>query len=57
MLHWIESEDRHGFGTWLRCVECSHWGLFVTAELPRWIVPRDYERGILQIRPGAFAAC
>jgi len=37
MLHWIESEDELGFPTWLRYVECGHWGLILTAVLPRWI--------------------
>lgn len=50
MLHWIESQDKRGFDTWLRCVECSHWGLFVTNELPRWISIHDYERGVACIR-------
>lgn len=36
MLHWVESEDRRGFATWLRFVECSHWGLILTLETPRW---------------------
>jgi hypothetical protein len=44
MLHWIESEDRIGFPTWLRMVECSQWGLFCTHELPRWINRNDGER-------------
>jgi hypothetical protein len=50
MLHFIESWDRLGLDTWLRCVECSHWGLIVTAELPRWIYVRDYESGMASVR-------
>lgn len=41
MLHWIESTDPRGFDTWLRCIECSHWGLIVTSEHPRWIIPAN----------------
>jgi hypothetical protein len=40
MLHWIEVEDRRGLPTWLRYVGCAHWGLILTAEQPRWYVPR-----------------
>jgi hypothetical protein len=36
MIHWEQSSDKDGFDTWLRYVECSHWGLFFTVELPRW---------------------
>jgi hypothetical protein len=50
MLHWEESQDSRGFDTWLRCVSYSHWGLIVTAELPRWIIPIDYERRIACVR-------
>lgn len=51
MLHWIESEDERGWMTWLRYVECSHWGMFCTHELPRWVNVLLWERGIAQIRP------
>lgn len=37
MLHWEESEDEHGFPVWLRYVECSHWGLFLTDQQLRWL--------------------
>jgi hypothetical protein len=50
MLHWIDSEDRIGLPAWLRYVECSHWGLFCTHELPRWIIPHSWESGIAQVR-------
>jgi hypothetical protein len=39
MIHWIESEDDLGFGTWLRYVEFSHWGLFFTEQQTRWLPP------------------
>lgn len=50
MLQWIEGEDRNGLPTWLRYVDCGHWGLFCTHELPRWIVPSQWEHGIAQVR-------
>jgi hypothetical protein len=40
MIHWEESQDSRGFGTWLRLIDCHHWGLILTAEVPRWIYPR-----------------
>lgn len=39
MIHWEQSEDKFGFATWLRYVECSHWGLIFTGEMPRWYFP------------------
>lgn len=36
MLYWLEDEDDRGLEIYLRCVSCSHWGLFVTAALPRY---------------------
>lgn len=36
MIHWEEGEDERGLAIWLRYVECSQWGLILTATLPRW---------------------
>ena len=51
MLHWEEGEDKHGFRTWLRFIDCGPWGLVLTNELPRWIIPHSWECGIAQIKP------
>lgn len=36
MIHWEEGENERGLAVWLRYVEYSHWGLILTATLPRW---------------------
>jgi hypothetical protein len=36
MLHWEEGKDYVGRNVWLRFVECSHWGLFLTAIRPQY---------------------
>lgn len=36
MIHWEEGEDEGGLSVWLRYVECGHWGIILTAVLPRW---------------------
>lgn len=36
MIHWEEGENDRGLAVWLRYVEYSHWGLILTATLPRW---------------------
>lgn len=36
MIHWEPSDDNRGFAVWLRYVECGHWGLVLTAMLPRY---------------------
>lgn len=46
-LHW-EIDDRNG--TWLRYLDCGHWGLVLTAVLPHWIIPSSWEQGIAQVR-------
>lgn len=33
MIHWEECDE---LPVWQRYVECSHWGLILTAVLPRW---------------------
>lgn len=36
MIHWEEGYNERGLAIWQRYVGCSHWGLFLTGELPRW---------------------
>lgn len=36
LIHWEESENERGMPVWLRYLDCGHWGLILTAVLPRY---------------------
>lgn len=37
MIDWEEGEDIHQCPIWLRYVDFGHWGLILTAILPRYV--------------------